>query len=399
MTQQTSVNRSHIFLILFLGIMNALTPFTIDLYLPAFGDIANDLGTTVPKVSLSVATYFIGFAIGQILWGPLLDRFGRKYPIYGGLLLYILASIGCMTAQSVEALWIFRFLSALGGSSASVGAMTMVRDYFDPKEGAKVFSMLMLVLSVSPLFAPSIGGWIAVEFGWRIIFGTLTGLALIDLVIVAFGLPKVYNPDPSVILKFSPIFKNFVEIFRIPQFRTYTLTGALSFSGLFVYLTGSPAIFIDGFQVSKQMFGVIFALLAVGMIGGGQVNNFLLRKTESEVIFKRAIACQIALSLVFLISVVSFNMGLIPTTAFFFFLLGCTGIAYPNAASLALKPISKNIGSASALLGFLQMGLGAALASLVGLIDLKGTLPTVIVMALSAGLAGYVLAKGTKQIS
>lgn len=397
MPTSPSVNRSHIWLILFLGFMNALTPFTIDLYLPAFADIAKDLSSTVPKVSLSVATYFIGFALGQILYGPLLDRFGRKLPIYGGLGLYLLATIGCMTAQSVEALWAFRFLSALGGSSASVGAVTMVRDYFDPKEGAKVFSMLMLVLSVSPLFAPSLGGWIAVQFSWRVIFGLLAVMAFVDLLIVRFGLPKVYEPDRNVILKIGPIYRNFKEVFHIQQFRTYTMTGALSFSGLFVYLTGAPAIYIDGFGVSKRMFGFIFALLAMGMIGGGQINNLLLKKFESPAIYRVAIISQILLSLIFLLAVSLTHLAILPTTIFFFLLLTSVGIAYPNAAAMALKPISKNIGSASSLLGFFQMSCGAVLAALVGLINIPGSLPTVVVMALSSTLAGYVLWTGTRR--
>jgi MFS transporter, DHA1 family, multidrug resistance protein len=397
MAQHTSVDRSHFRLIVFLGFLNALTPFTIDLYLPAFADIAADLGTTVPKVSLSVATYFIGFAVGQIIYGPLLDRFGRKPPIYVGLTLYIIATVGCMTAKSVEALWAFRLLSALGGCAASVGTMTMVRDLFDPKLAAKVFSMLMLVLSVSPLFAPSIGSWIAVHFGWRAIFALLTGFALVDLLIITFGIPRVYEPDRNVRLRIVPIARTFLEIFRIPQFRTYTLAGALSFSGLFVYLTGSPAIFIDGFQVSKQQFGVIFGMLATGMIGGGQINNLLLRKYESAFIFRRALTCLIIFSITFFITVLTTQLSLIPTVIAFFILLSSVGVCYPNAAALALKPITRNIGSAAALLGFLQMGLGAALASLVGLIEIKGTLPTVFVMALSSTLAGVVLWIGSSN--
>jgi DHA1 family bicyclomycin/chloramphenicol resistance-like MFS transporter len=399
MTSETMVQRSHFGLILFLGILNALTPFTIDLYLPAFSDIARDLQTTVPRVSLSVATYFIGFALGQILYGPLLDRFGRKSPLILGMLLYIGASVGCMTAQSVEALWIFRFLAALGGSASSVGAITMVRDYFDPKEGAKVFSMLMLVLSVSPLFAPSIGGWISATAGWRVIFAVLTALALINVAIVIWGLPKVYAPDSSVSLKAVSVVRSYWNILKVAEFRVPTLAGAFSFAGLFVYLTGSPAIFIDGFQVSKQIFGLIFALLAVAMIGGGQVNNLLLKKYESSVIFQRAILCQILVSVLFLLAVVFTTLSMIPTIAFFFLLLGCSGIAYPNAASLALRSVTQNVGSASALLGFLQMGLGAILAALVGLMDIKGTLPTVVVMCLSAVLAGAVLMAGRKSLN
>ena len=396
MTPTPSINRSHTHIIIFLGILNALTPFTIDLYLPAFGDIAADLSTTVPKVSLSIATYFVGFALGQIIYGPLLDRFGRKLPLYGGLVLYILATVGCMTAKSVEALWVFRFLSALGGCASSVGALTMVRDFFKPEDAPKVFSMLMLVLSVSPLFAPSIGGWMAAHFGWRSIFGSLVGLATIILIIVAFGLPKKYEPDPNIKLEMGPIFKTYLDIFKIPQFRTYVLAGALSFSGLFVYLTGSPAIFIEGFQVSKEMFGLIFALLATAMIGGGQVNNFLLRKLTSETIFQRGVICQIILSGLFLFVLATTTLSLVPTIVFFFLLLSCIGIAYPNSAALALKPLTKNVGSASALLGFVQMGAGAGLASMVGLFDVKGSIPTAAVIFVSSILAGTVLWVGAR---
>src|SRR6187431_353419 len=173
------------FLILTLGILNALTPFTIDLYLPAFPEIARDLDTAVARMSLTVSVYFIGFALGQILYGPLLDRFGRKPPIYAGLALYVVATIGCMNAQSFDALLFFRFTAALGGCAASVGAVSMVRDYFPAKDSPKIFSMLMLVLSASPLLAPSIGSLLAGMWGWRMLFAALALLALVDVLLVA----------------------------------------------------------------------------------------------------------------------------------------------------------------------------------------------------------------------
>lgn len=398
MLQPEVAHRKSALLVLFLGILNALTPFTIDLYLPAFSDIAADLNTNVPRVSLSMASYFVGFAIGQLVYGPFLDRFGRKPPIYFGLILYILSTVGCMTAKSVEALLFFRFTSAIGGASTSVGAVTMVRDYFLPKEGARVFSMLMLVLSASPLFAPTIGGWIAAHFGWRMIFGALAIMAAANFIIVIFGLPKVYKPDTDVKLRVLPILRNFREILKVPAFRIHMLAGALSFSGLFVYLTGSPAIYMEGFGLSKQGYGLVFALLAVGMIGGGQLNNFLIKKISSSVVFKRAIMGQVVVGSFFVLALLFFDLGLIATTAILFVLLLCAGIGYPNAAALALEPFTKNVGSASSLLGFFQMGVGALLASLVGLMNAKGTLPTALVMAFSAILALLVLKWGKAKL-
>lgn len=378
-------------IILFLGILNALTPFTIDLYLPAFSDIAADLHTNVARVSLSVATYFVGYALGQLMYGPFLDRFGRKPPIYVGLTLYIAATIGCMTAQSIETLLLFRFLSALGGSAASVAAVAMVRDYFEPSQGARVFSMLMLVLSVSPLFAPSIGGWMAAEFGWRSVFAFLTVMALIDFAIVAFGLPTIHRGDKEMKLHPKSLAQNFWSILKVREFRVYSVAGALSFAGLFVYLTGSPSIFIEGFGLSKQQYSYIFAFLAVAMIGGGQVNNLLMKKHSSSKIFRVAISTQVLLSVSFLIAILSIKPGLFATIASLFFILLSIGIAYPNAASLAMASFSRNAGSASALLGFIQMGLGAVLASLVGFMNLSGTLPTAIVISLSSILAFVIL--------
>ncbi len=387
--EKQKINRTSV--IFFLGVLNALTPFTIDLYLPAFAEIAEDLKTNVARVSLSVATYFVGYAIGQLLYGPLLDRFGRKRPIYFGLSLYLVATVGCATAQNIEALLFFRFLSALGGSAASVGAVAMVRDYFEPKESARVFSYLMLVLSTSPLFAPSIGGWLAQYYGWRTVFTFLMIMAGVVLVIVAFGLPKAYPGDKSVVLRPKPLLLGFIEIFKVKVFRMYALAGALSFSGLFVYITGSPAIFIDGFGVTKQEYSHLFAFLAAAMIGGGQVNNQLMKRYSSEVIYRTMIFLQMCVAISFLLAVIFFQLNLFMTTAFIFSLLLCVGIAYPNAASMAMASFSTNAGRASALLGFIQMGVGALLASLVGMMDMSGTFPTALVMGISAMMAWVTL--------
>lgn len=384
-------NFNHRWVIFFLGVLNALTPFTIDLYLPAFADIAQDLRTHVTRVSLSVATYFIGYALGQLAYGPFLDRFGRKKPVYAGLAIYLVATIGCMTAQNIEALLFFRFLSAVGGSAASVAAVAMVRDYFDPAEGTRVFSYLMLVLSTSPLFAPTIGAWLALHYGWRSIFGFLTVFAITVIIIVRFGLPKGFTGDKTVHLRPGPLLAGFLEIFRDRTFRKYAFAGALSFAGLFVYITGSPAIFIDGFGLSKQQYSYIFAGLAVAMIGGGQVNNQLLKRFESKAIYQAMITTQMLIALAFIISVLFFKLNLFFTIAFIFGILLTVGIAYPNAASQAMSGFSTNAGRASALLGFIQMGTGAVLASLVGLMDVSGTLPTALVMGISGILAWVVL--------
>lgn len=256
---KTRSRQQNFFLILTLGILNALTPFTIDMYLPSFPEIAKDLATPVTQMALSVSIYFIGFAFGQIFYGPLLDRFGRKPPLYFGLAVYILSTIGIVYCHSFQELLILRFLSALGGCAASVGATAMVRDFFPPESAAKVFSMLMLVLSTSPMLAPSIGSFVISVANWRTIFIVLVGFGIVDLLLVAFALPKGYEPDRSVVLRLKPVTRNFLTVLKNRQFATYVFAGSFSFAGLFVYVAGSPAIFMDGFHVSAQFYGGIFA--------------------------------------------------------------------------------------------------------------------------------------------
>jgi DHA1 family bicyclomycin/chloramphenicol resistance-like MFS transporter len=385
------------FLIVVLGVLNALTPFTIDLYLPAFPQIAADLDIAVSRMSLTVSVYFIGFALGQIIYGPLLDRYGRQRPIYAGLAIYILATFGCMTTTSFEGMLLYRFIAALGGSAASVGAITLVRDHFPPERAAKAFAMLMLVLSASPLLAPSIGSLMTMTLGWRALFAALNVLAIIDLALVAFAVPRNYVPDRSVSLRIAPILRTFRETLAEPTFRTYTFAGSLSFAGLFVFVSGSPAVFMDGFGVSAQGFGAIFAILAGGMVAGGQMNHLLLRHNSSRQVFQWALNVQVIVGAAFLLLSLAVDLSKWETVALLFVFLHCAGITYPNAAALALEPFSKNIGSASSLLGFLQLGVGAVAAALVGLLDVEGTLPMAVVMSSCTAVGWGVLKMAAKR--
>lgn len=382
--------QQNFFLIIILGLLNALTPFSIDMYLPAFPQMAKDLHSTIEQVAFSVSSYFIGYALGQIFYGPLLDHFGRKRPIYAGLSIYIAASIGCLLSTSIEALLIFRFLQAIGGCVASVAATTMVRDFFHVKEAAKIFSLLMLVLSVSPLLAPTIGGFVVTYWGWQVVFFILAGIAILNGLLVMFFLPNGYTPSQDSKLEINVIFNNFKTVLREPNFYIYTFAGSFSFAGLFVYIAGSPAIFMDGFHVSAQVYGGIFAMLSVGMIGGSQLNLLLTKKFSNKIIFKTAITVQVIVGFLFFLGSLNAGLSLTTTLLFLFVLLSCTGLTYPNAASIALSSFTQNIGSASALLGFIQLSVGSIASAFVGLLHLKGTLPTAAVMSVCS-LTGYII--------
>jgi MFS transporter, DHA1 family, multidrug resistance protein len=354
------------FIILLLGTLCVITPFAVDMYLPAFSLIAAHFKTTTSAVSLSLSTYFIGFAFGQMLYGPLLDRFGRKRPIYVGLSIYVVASLGCAFPHDMQSLIVLRFLQAIGGCVAQVGAVAMVRDFFPVEQSARIFSLLFLMIGVSPLAAPTIGSLIMTWLGWQWIFVLLACIATTTLALIFFLLPEGHTPDPSISLMPAVMLRQFQQILIRPQFYTYALSGAFSFAGLFTYVAGSPIIFMDGFHINASIFGVIFATLTMGFIGGSQVNVFLLRKFSSEQIFSGALVVQAFVGVLFMIGTLFGWFGLTATLILFFVFLSCIGLTGPNGGSMALAPFSQNVGSASALLGFLQMGMGAIISTGIG---------------------------------
>jgi len=388
---------SRLVIILILGALSTVSPFSVDMYLPAFPQIARDLGTTPAEISLSVSGYFIGLALGQLFYGPLLDRFGRKPPLYAGLSLFVVASLGCMAVRSPGLFVAFRLLQAIGGCAAQVGAVTMVRDFFPVEESAKILSLLMLVLSVSPLAAPTAGSLVATTIGWPWIFAILAAFVLLVMLLIRLVLPQGQRPDRDVSLKPRPILRGFMNVLINPQFFTYALAGAFSFAGLFVYVTGSPIIFIDTFHVDPRTFGLIFAALACSFIGGSQLNIWLSRRINGSKIFRTAVIGQTIIVSAMLLGAALGWYGLAANIVLLMLYLPFCGVAYPNAAATALAPFSRNIGSAAALLGFLQMGIGALASTGVGLLHSSDSLPIYAVMAATAFIGLGILLANQKQ--
>ena len=367
-------------MILILGSLCTISPFSIDMYLPAFPEIAAALRTSTAKISLSVSSYFAGLAVGQLVYGPLLDRFGRKAPLYAGLGVFIAASLLCATAHDVRWLSIWRFVQAFGGCAAQIGAMAMVRDFFPVRDTAKIISLLILILGVSPLLAPTVGGYISSHFGWKWVFIVLAAVAFINVAILYGYLPEGHEPDPNVSLRPVPIFKNYMEVLKEPQFVTFAVSGAFAFSGLLVYVTGSPIIFMEVFHVSARVFGIIFASLAIGFIGSNQINVLLLRKFSSEGIYQATLWVECPAALILLLGTIFGVFGLEMTLALLFVALTSLGLAFPNAAALALAPFDRNIGSASAMVGFVQIAISGLASASIGVFDSHGMLPVVIIL-------------------
>jgi DHA1 family bicyclomycin/chloramphenicol resistance-like MFS transporter len=388
----------YIKLIFILGSLTALGPFSIDMYLPGFEGIANDLNTTVAKVSMTLSSYFIGISAGQLLYGPLLDRFGRKKPLFIGILVYILASLGCSFVTNIDTFIGLRFIQAVGSCAAAVASVAMVRDLFPVKDIPKVFSLLMLVVGLSPMLAPTIGGYVTAYYGWHVVFLILMGLGIIILIGAMIELPNTYVPDTSISLKPKPIITNFISILKEPQFYTYAFTGAVAFSGLFTYVAASPILFMTIFKVDPKTYGWIFAFMSLSFISASQLNSLLLRRFKSEQMIFGALITQTILSIIFLVAALNNWLGLYETIALLFLFLACLGISNPNTAGLTLAPFTRNAGSASALMGAIQLGLGALASFVVGIFVIDSVVPMVVIMCITTITAFVILNIGKRNI-
>jgi DHA1 family bicyclomycin/chloramphenicol resistance-like MFS transporter len=257
--------------------------------------------------------------------------------------------------------------------------------------------LLILILGSSPLLAPTIGSFITSWLSWQWVFVFLIILTLFVLSLVYFYLPFRYQPDPTVSLRAKPMIATFASIIKNPQFLTYTLSGAFSFAFLFLYVAGSPIIFMDIFHVTPKVYGGIFALLSVGFIGSNQLNILLLRKYKSEQIFYYALIGQVVFTLLFIIGSLNQWYGLVSTIIMIFLCLSCLGLTYPNASALALAPFNNNIGSASALLGFLQTGIAGFISICIGLFDSRSAMPVIATMAIVSMIALCIFFAGRKR--
>ncbi|MEJ6980841.1 multidrug effflux MFS transporter [Pedobacter sp. P351] len=359
-------NKNSTALILTLGLLSATSSLSIDMYLPGFPAIADDLNTDISHVALSLTSYFIGISAGQLFFGPIIDRYGRKLPLMLGVSMYFLSSLGCTFVTSVDGLIVLRFFQALGGCAGMVINRAMVRDLFPASETAKIFSILMLIMGVSPIIAPTMGGFISAGLGWRYIFVTLTAIAAIQLITSARVLPESKGADKSASLYPKEVVSRFLLVFKQPAFLTYALTSGFGSAGLFAYIAGSPFVFMKLFGFSETQYGWIFGANAFGLILCSQINRVVLRKYTSKKIVLHAGIVQFSSGVLLFIGTLTSNMNAFGTFALIFIYLAMQGFITPNATSLFMEPFEKNTGIASALSGSMLMvfaGLSSASVS------------------------------------
>lgn len=384
--------KEHFIIILILGALFTISPFSIDMYLPAFPAIAKEMHTSVSTIQLSLTSYFIGISAGQLLYGPLLDRFGRRNPLFIGLIAYIIASLTCALIHSTQILIFMRFVQALGGCVGLVAARALVRDLFPLSETAKVFSTLMLVLAVSPLLAPTAGAYVTVALGWHYIFIVLAIICFMILILAYYFLPEGKLPDKTISLKPKPILTNFKRVVTQPQFFTYCLSGSIASAIVYAYIAGSPDTFLIIYKVEERSYGWIFAFIAVAIIGSSQLNTLFLRKFKSEQLVLAGLYWQLCIGSLLLIGSFMHWFTIIPLIIIIFLFMCGQGLTIPNSSALALAPFNRLTGSAAALLGSLQLAMGAIASVIVSLIHAHSELPMVTVMV-SCSLLSLILYK------
>lgn len=384
------VKKENFILILILGALCTISPFSIDMYLPGFPAIAKNLDTSIANVQLSLTSYLVGIAIGQLFYGPLLDKFGRKKPLYIGLLIYVLTSIACAFTYSVDNLIIMRFLQAIGGCVGMVAAQALVRDIFPKNKVAQVLSLLTLVIAVSPMIAPTVGGYVTAHFGWQMVFLVLAGITALIMVGIKWYLPLGAEPDSTVSLRPVKVVKNYMMVLKNRKFMTYMLVGGIAGAAPFAYIAGSADVFMNIYGISEKGYGWIFALLATAMIGSTQLNHLLLRKYTSEQIINVALMYQSMIGFVMMLGVWLQWFDVYTLIFLMFIFLTGHGLNSPNSAALSLEPFFKNAGSAAAMMGSTRMAMGGVVSALVSVFHTGTAVPMVTVMA-SCSIGGILI--------
>ncbi|MDR6943762.1 multidrug effflux MFS transporter [Mucilaginibacter pocheonensis] len=377
--------------LLTLGGLAALAPFSIDMYLPGFPQIANTLHTDIAHVSFSLTSYFIGISFGQLVYGPITDKFGRRKPLMIGLLIFIIAALGCALSTSVSWLVAMRVILAFGGCAGMVTGTAAVRDIFPKSEVAKIFSILMLILGLGPVIAPTLGGAILTISNWHFIFYFLAFFGLLLLIMINRFLPefeKLKNPKR---LTFVNVFRDYQYVIRENNFLFFALASSTAVAAMFAYISSSPFVFIKYFKFSELQYSFIFAFNALGFIAGSQWNRRLIKQFDSLNI----IYCAGALLLAVPISgLILLNAGILNppiTIALIFILLFSIGLLIPNCTAMALSGFTVNAGVASALVGSFQMILSAISSWFVSYLFDGTVWPMVIGLLVPAAICALVL--------
>jgi DHA1 family bicyclomycin/chloramphenicol resistance-like MFS transporter len=349
---------------LILSALVAFAPMSIDMYLPALPALERYFAADTAAVQHTLASFFFGLAIGQLLYGPIADRVGRKPPLYVGLVLYVIASAACALASGIDSLIVLRFLQAVSGCAGMVVARAVVRDLYDRQESARVFSTLLMVMGIAPIVAPLAGGYLLTWFGWRSIFWALALFGVACLIAVKWGLPETI-PQGQPRMPLSRALGNYASLLSDRRYLGYALSGGFGQAGMFAYISGSPFVFIELYGVPAHYFGWLFGLNATGIVAFTQLNRRLLLKYQADRVLDFGNLAGLLMCALLLVASLS-SAGLLGIMVPLFFVVSLRGLTFPNASAGAMAPFPEKAGSASALLGSMQFAIAAVASAAVG---------------------------------
>lgn len=373
--------------LILMGLTSALGPLAIDMYLPAFGAMADSLASSHGDVERTLASYLLGLACAQLFYGPIADRYGRRTPLFIGLTVFIIASIGCASAQSIEQLLAWRIVQAFGGAAGMVIPRAVIRDNFDTRDASKALSVVMLVMGATPILAPVLGAQILVLANWRWIFHfmTLVGVAL--LVSAALTMRESLDPAHTIPLGLRTIARNYRALLGHRRFMSYTLAGGFGAAGMFSYITGAPRIFMDIYGIGSSWFALLFGLNAASFIVMSQVSARMLDRHSPETLLR------ISQRVLVIMTAIAISLTLLDLLNPFLLMLclmgylGSQGFVNPNAAALALREQGHRLGAASALMGTLHMLCGAGAGIVISLWQAPSVLPLTGLLVVCATLS------------
>ncbi|MCK4120518.1 multidrug effflux MFS transporter [Ralstonia nicotianae] len=372
--------------LILVGLVTALGPISTDMYLPGFPAISAEFGASQSLVQYTVTAFLAGLAIGQLLYGPLSDRIGRKLPLCVGIVLYAVASIGCGLAEDISALISWRFVQGAGGCAGIVIGRAMVRDRFGSVASAKAFSLMMLIVAVAPMIAPLIGGWIT-GFGWRPIFAVLALFGAFLVTGVLNSIDETLPAERRTHKDASTIVGQYRALLSSTQLLSYTAVAGFMQSALYAYVISAPFVLMEVYGIRPQYFGLVFFANTAGLIVASQINAAIVGRFNPDRILGIALLWPVGLSMTLIVSqLLGFSSIYLVLTVLFGLLTG-HGFISPNATALGLSKHGTQAGTASAVMGAIQFGLGIATISATSLFKATSALPLAVVMGVCSCLA------------
>lgn len=396
MTSSSATRSGRLRFILILGALTAFAPLSIDMYLPAFPAIESHFAADAGAVQATLAVFFIGLAVGQAVYGPIADRFGRRRPLVVGIAVYVAASGLAAAAPDMATLTLARVLQALGGCAGIVIARAMVRDLFHEREAALVYSHLMLVMGVAPILAPVLGAYVLAVADWHAIFWILAGFGVLCIAAVTLGLPETLPPERRSRGGIGGVLRGYAALCLDRPFLGLAFCSAFGSGALFAYITASPFVFISQHGVSARTFSILFGLNAFGLILSSQLNAVLLRRFTSRQILAAAGLVNAALGVALVAVVLVAPDWLAGLAVPLFLFIATLGFIFPNAVATAMARTQTRAGAASALIGVLQFFLGALASALVGQLG-GGGARSMAVVIVAAAVAGWITGRGGRD--